>query len=64
MHDLSVQKWKDTIGFRFIGELDRGLNAVQVTVERLDIFRMKANNRVQTQEYKYQYKDMTTSYGM
>jgi len=25
---------------------------------------IQANNRVQTQEYKYQYKDMTTSYGM
>ena len=41
MHDLSIQKWKDTIGFQFKGELDRGLNAVQVTMERLDIFRMK-----------------------
>ena len=30
MHDLSIQKWKDTIGFQFKGELDRGLNAVQV----------------------------------
>ena len=25
---------------------------------------IQANNHVQTQEYKYQYKDMTTSYGM
>ena len=41
MHDLSIQKWKDTIGFQFKGELDRGLNAVQVTMERLDVFRMK-----------------------
>ena len=52
MHDLSIQKWKDIIALQFIGGLDQGLSAVQVTMERLHgLCRMENSADVMSSTY-------------